>query len=366
MTDQINLSLLWASSGGTTPVSNTKYENGWVAEKPTFQNFNYMLQGLDQNMLHYAEYSSFNWQTDISYVVGAKVVSPLGIMFTARAASLGTSPDTDVANSTWVHGWIIGASASTLLESDGFKVTLPTRTSSLYSGVDLAILNRNPMVELRTLGDTNNWAIGNTDGEVVVHNLGKLGPDSRSLVKDGSNTHRLFHEGHKPTVSEVVGAIPEVPSGGAMYGRTNGNWVRVTSTTISEEPPSASIGNGQGWFNLLDAQLYIDIDDDDSSQWVPASPPLIIDLPEIRIVTAWVNFDGTQTPPTIRASYNVIDITDLGTGLYQVNFSSDMDNINFASTSSSGETQNHALGSFQINIGTDKSLVTAIVLGGID
>lgn len=67
MTDQINLNLLWASGGGATPLTSTKYENGWIAEIPTFQNFNYMLQGLDQNVLHYAESSSFVWEPAISY-----------------------------------------------------------------------------------------------------------------------------------------------------------------------------------------------------------------------------------------------------------------------------------------------------------
>jgi hypothetical protein len=35
---------------------------------------------------------------------------------------------------------------------------------------------------------------------------------------------------------------------------------------------------------------------------------------------AWVNFDGTTTPPTIRASGNVSSVTKTGTGDYTVNF----------------------------------------------
>ena len=38
------------------------------------------------------------------------------------------------------------------------------------------------------------------------------------------------------------------------------------------------------------------------------------------VATAWVNFDGTQNPPLILASYNVSDVVDLGTGKYQVIF----------------------------------------------
>jgi hypothetical protein len=44
---------------------------------------------------------------------------------------------------------------------------------------------------------------------------------------------------------------------------------------------------------------------------------------------AWVNFNGTGTV-AIRGSYNVSSITDNGTGLYTVNFTNAMPNINYA------------------------------------
>ena len=36
---------------------------------------------------------------------------------------------------------------------------------------------------------------------------------------------------------------------------------------------------------------------------------------------AWVNFDGTATPPTIRASFNVSSVTRNGTGDFTITFS---------------------------------------------
>lgn len=44
---------------------------------------------------------------------------------------------------------------------------------------------------------------------------------------------------------------------------------------------------------------------------------------------AWVNFNGTSTV-AIRASYNVSSITDNGTGLYTVNFTTAMPDTNYA------------------------------------
>ena len=56
-------------------------------------------------------------------------------------------------------------------------------------------------------------------------------------------------------------------------------------------------------------------------------------------VRAWVNFNGTGTV-AIRGNGNVSSITDEGTGLYQVNFSSAMPDGNYAVVGSSGEDDN--------------------------
>ena len=45
---------------------------------------------------------------------------------------------------------------------------------------------------------------------------------------------------------------------------------------------------------------------------------------------AWVNFDGTTTTPTIRASGNVSSVTENGTGDYTVNFTTAMPDANYS------------------------------------
>lgn len=45
---------------------------------------------------------------------------------------------------------------------------------------------------------------------------------------------------------------------------------------------------------------------------------------------AWVNFNGTTSPPTIRAQYNVGSVTKNGTGDYTINFTNAMPDANFA------------------------------------
>lgn len=50
---------------------------------------------------------------------------------------------------------------------------------------------------------------------------------------------------------------------------------------------------------------------------------------------AWVSFDGTGTP-AISGSGNVASITDLGTGSYQINFTTDMPDTNYGVSLSRG------------------------------
>jgi hypothetical protein len=49
---------------------------------------------------------------------------------------------------------------------------------------------------------------------------------------------------------------------------------------------------------------------------------------------AWVNFNGTTSPGTIRASGNVSSVTRNGTGNYTVNFTTAMPDLNYATMGS--------------------------------
>lgn len=45
---------------------------------------------------------------------------------------------------------------------------------------------------------------------------------------------------------------------------------------------------------------------------------------------AWVNFNGTTSPGTIRASYNVSSVTKNGTGDYTLNFTTALTDANYS------------------------------------
>jgi hypothetical protein len=49
-----------------------------------------------------------------------------------------------------------------------------------------------------------------------------------------------------------------------------------------------------------------------------------------NVAKAWVNFNGTTSPGTIRSSYNVSSVTKNGTGDYTVNFTTPMTDANYS------------------------------------
>ena len=62
------------------------------------------------------------------------------------------------------------------------------------------------------------------------------------------------------------------------------------------------------------------------------TPPQIVDNGDIEVgqfCRAWVNFNGTGTV-AVRDSFNVSSITDNGVGLYDVNFTNSLPNVNYS------------------------------------
>lgn len=60
------------------------------------------------------------------------------------------------------------------------------------------------------------------------------------------------------------------------------------------------------------------------------------------IARAWINFDGT-TGLNIRSDYNFATLTDQGTGIADITFTTAMPNVNYAIICSGGHTANNTV-----------------------
>lgn len=295
MTDTVGLELVWANAGGFADPGDAKYQLGWVAEIPTFQNFNFVLQALDRAKLSYAEKDIHLWQDNIAYASGARVERGDRTFYciTAHNDAAGSNPQDpllDTTNSYWVNSTVFSSQPNAFTNlnvKDGILVDRlqPRASSTQWNGNDLTINNLNSIIGLTNDSPTeDNFLFGNVGGKIVVVNIGntKVADDRSIAVGTANKSYEVYHEGNKPTQSEVSGTIPDSPADGKLYARQSGNWVEVTSTTVRPTPPAAAVGAGRGWYNLEDGQFYIDIYDGDTSQWVPANPPVVPDLAPIE------------------------------------------------------------------------------------
>lgn len=72
-----------------------------------------------------------------------------------------------------------------------------------------------------------------------------------------------------------------------------------------------------------------------------ANPPTVQNTSGTEIGTfcrAWVNFNGTTSPGSIRASFNVGSVTKNGTGDFNINFTNAMSDANYVVTALNGAT----------------------------
>lgn len=275
-TTEQDLNKIWAETGGVTDPASPKYENGWIAEIPTYQNFNYVLQTTTKNILALAEKSAHNWNAAVLYAANGEVIGSDGRKYFCIVGNLAQDPVLDVTRSFWKLAPTLGDLPTV---ADSKKGLVLNNVSELandvnWTGHDVHVKSRIPSILLETVSATKKWLLGNIGGAIAVHDLDQVvSPDSRDISLASPNTYKVFHEGNKPTQAQVPGTIPDANADGKIYGRKNNNWLPVTTTTISATPPTAVTGSGTGWYNLNDGILYLDINDGDSSQWVPANPP---------------------------------------------------------------------------------------------
>jgi hypothetical protein len=77
---------------------------------------------------------------------------------------------------------------------------------------------------------------------------------------------------------------------------------------------------------------------------------------------AWVNFDGTQSSPTIRGSGNISSIGKATTGQYTINFTTAMQDINYCAVG--GQSVNNNSGYIALTIYSTSSIAMLVASNG--
>lgn len=151
--------------------------------------------------------------------------------------------------------------------------------------------------------------------------------------------------------NETVSGLTYTEGKNYVYGKNDGTY------GVTAYPPSygkTNPANGGDFYNVLKNKWYTSAGAEitESRNYLDAivyayaggQPTYVEQLPKTQYFdevkanefkgknacTAWVNFDGTTTPPTIRDSYNVKSVIRTATGLYEIYFESPMDNASYS------------------------------------
>ena len=177
--------------------------------------------------------------------------------------------------------------------------------------------------------------------------------------------------------STTVSGNPSTPAGAFIIGASTG-LSRYYNGYIDEMRITNGIARYTGNFTSPTTQFLDSTGDANSSVVVNSTATGFAigtgGINGAQLAKAWVNFDGIGTV-SIRDSYSVSSITDLGTGNYQVNFSSTFSTIPTVVASTSNQAVNtnygvnvnsHTTSTVQIyctenGITADKGIVSVIV-----
>ena len=233
---QINLNKVWASTGVVTDPGDVKYGTGWVAEIPTYQEFNFLLNSMDSNIQELAKNGVFEWQGDIAYGSSATTIKG-GIEYFASRANSNLDPDTDVTKA-WGKAPMYGnhpADSSSLVTSGLYLFTVGTDNLAAWESHGLTIQEGTPLLFLKSSNvATKNFLLGSVDSKVCVVDVGTVAvPDGRALSLAGNDVHPIFHEGNLPNITQVVNGVEEAPTDGYAYARQNSGWLDVSASTFA-------------------------------------------------------------------------------------------------------------------------------------
>jgi hypothetical protein len=250
-------------------------------------------------------------------------------------AVLNDTFDTDLDGWTVVSGivWDSGTAKGTVAGQKAYKQITGLSPTERY------------IISARLTTTGNNYCIldvGTTNGAMDIARLAILGTTT-------SGTYSTFISGHSTIWLEME--LSTVASGACYYDDiviykvepTLGTPYTEQFTYLSQDGKLLGVEVANG--NVVDIHL----DDNESNEVAP-----FISVPAIQAdnlianenietkgefigknaCTAWVNFDCTTTPPTIRDSFNISDVIRTSVGHYDIEFITTMDNTDYSMSNS--------------------------------
>ena len=261
----LSLNLVWTedNASAVVPVTDTKYKGGWEDEIPTYQHFNYVLQGLDTNIKQIAVHEELPWQVDIEYDEGARVKSN-GLCYTNIATNTGGQLGSPIIGnigfepSANPQKWSLapnyghmeqtvpgfGTQPVSISKAHGLIAgNLNPTSENLWGSNAITLTNQNAVMGFNVTNQLHdNWLLGNVQGKMVVVNTGTVHtPTGLDITTGGGNypVHELLHTGN--IGSQLSGEVNALPN--TIAQRDGAGQIKATSYNISGSGVTQGTGN---------------------------------------------------------------------------------------------------------------------------
>lgn len=280
----------------------------------------------------------FNMQANDGAVIG--LIVPDGLTSGERQISLGVN----LSGITAYH--LLQGALSATINANYVEVSATTTRNYTTSDYIFDSLNNKlyDCISASTSGvllTNTTYFTSITAGTLQINNA--LIPLAQGIDSNGANNTIL-------SKNETITGLTYTQGKNYVYCDKNGAYGRMS---IAPNYGKVNTANGGDFYNILTNKWFtsagveitnsrnylnhiVHADNDGGVLYVEELPKVeykdIVKANEYRgknACTAWVNFDGITTPPTIRDSYNVSSVVRTSTGNFDVYFSSTMDNSNY-------------------------------------
>lgn len=228
-----------------------------------------------------------------------------------------------------------------LIDSNGNEILEHTATSSAVNHISITNAATGNGATLSSAGDdtdvdlnitTKGTGVVNFDKEVAFPDSGELTISSGAITVTGVN-HTVDTEAD--AASDDLATISGGTDGQILILRAEN-----AARTVVLKDGTGNIETPDGEDITLDEtekEVVLKYDGAASAWHVLSQPATAVN--QRLLCTAWVQFDGTGTP-TIADDEGFSSITDVGQGIYRANFTTNMDNTNYAAVATVEDENN--------------------------
>lgn len=210
-------------------------------------------------------------------------------------------------------GWTNNAGHTQIVENRNLKITSTNGAGGQSYQYITTVIGKKYKVRF-AVNNVSMYSYGLYIDDVVVKNT------------NGAFSGTVEHTFTANATTSKIGLVTNPSAAGQVIYFDN------ISVFPSEITPTSEIPEGRNYLNHI-----VHADNDGGVLYVEKLPKIeykdVIKANEYQgknACTALVNFDGTTTPPTIRDSYNVSKVIRIATGVYDIYFEKEMDNINYS------------------------------------